>query len=290
MKHFFLLLLLSSIASAASPGATYLEFSRNGVPTMVFEDQVTPTNSIGLPVSLVGGITLGSVSQGSGGSISSPWFTEGTDGTNHASYTAGNAENVNVTNSIVASNPSVSTTGAAVPTSATFIGVKNGSGNLIGLTDGQSTMSTSIPVAIASDQSGIPVTGTFWQTTQPISASSLPLPSGAATSANQTTANTSLSTIAANTGKGTLNATPSFATAAISAATTVTAPSNTVEVIVQALDTNTSNLRVAFGATASATNGIQLEPGRSETFHVNANASLCPESGTQTYNVQWIAQ
>ncbi len=34
---------------------------------------------------------------------------------------------------------------------------------------------------------GLPVTGTFWQTTQPISAASLPLPSGAATAANQVT-------------------------------------------------------------------------------------------------------
>lgn len=39
------------------------------------------------------------------------------------------------------------------------------------------------------------VTGTFWQTTQPVSASSLPLPSGASTSALQTTGNTSLSSI-----------------------------------------------------------------------------------------------
>lgn len=41
------------------------------------------------------------------------------------------------------------------------------------------------------------VTGTFWQATQPISAASLPLPAGAATAANQATANTSLATIAA---------------------------------------------------------------------------------------------
>jgi hypothetical protein len=39
------------------------------------------------------------------------------------------------------------------------------------------------------------VSGTFWQTTQPVSAASLPLPSGAATSANQSTTNTSLSNI-----------------------------------------------------------------------------------------------
>ncbi|KKN49383.1 hypothetical protein LCGC14_0643590 [marine sediment metagenome] len=37
-----------------------------------------------------------------------------------------------------------------------------------------------------------PVSGTFWQGTQPISAATLPLPSGASTSANQSTGNTSL--------------------------------------------------------------------------------------------------
>ena len=40
-----------------------------------------------------------------------------------------------------------------------------------------------------------PVSGTFFQATQPISASSLPLPSGAATSSLQGTGNTSLSSI-----------------------------------------------------------------------------------------------
>lgn len=43
------------------------------------------------------------------------------------------------------------------------------------------------------------VTGTFFQATQPISAVSLPLPTGAATSANQSTEITSLATIASNT-------------------------------------------------------------------------------------------
>lgn len=41
----------------------------------------------------------------------------------------------------------------------------------------------------------VAVTGTFWQATQPVSAASLPLPSGAATSALQTTGNTSLASI-----------------------------------------------------------------------------------------------
>jgi len=39
------------------------------------------------------------------------------------------------------------------------------------------------------------VTGTFWQSTQPVSAESLPLPTGASTSANQSTANGHLNTL-----------------------------------------------------------------------------------------------
>lgn len=60
---------------------------------------------------------------------------------------------------------------------------------------GQKTMAASLAVAIASDQSALPVTGTFFQATQPVSAASLPLPAGASTSALQTTGNTSLSSI-----------------------------------------------------------------------------------------------
>lgn len=38
-----------------------------------------------------------------------------------------------------------------------------------GTTLGQKAMASSVPVVIASDQSGVPVTGTFWQATQPVS-------------------------------------------------------------------------------------------------------------------------
>lgn len=37
------------------------------------------------------------------------------------------------------------------------------------LTQGQATMAASLPVALASDQSALAVTGTFWQATQPVS-------------------------------------------------------------------------------------------------------------------------
>lgn len=59
---------------------------------------------------------------------------------------------------------------------------------------GQTTMTASLPVAIASNQSSIPVTGTFFQGTQPVSAVALPLPTGAATAALQTQVTPSLNT------------------------------------------------------------------------------------------------
>lgn len=64
------------------------------------------------------------------------------------------------------------------------------------LTDAQ-LRATPVPVSLTSTTitGSVAVTGTFWQATQPVSAASLPLPTGAATSALQTTGNTSLSNI-----------------------------------------------------------------------------------------------
>src|ERR1700722_3304130 len=55
------------------------------------------------------------------------------------------------------SNASVGATGSAVPASSTYLGI-NIAGALTGLTAGQATMANSVPVVIASNQSGIPVT------------------------------------------------------------------------------------------------------------------------------------
>ncbi len=108
---------------------------------------------------------------------------------------------------------------AAAPTDVTLDGdavrawfLRNGSqvfnlasgGSLI--TQGQKSMSASLPVVLASDQSAVSVTGPLTDAelrasavtvdgsgvTQPVSAASLPLPTGASTSANQSTEITSL--------------------------------------------------------------------------------------------------
>lgn len=61
---------------------------------------------------------------------------------------------------------------------------------------GAKTVAASLSIAPATNAS-FAVTGTFWQATQPVSLASAPLPTGAATAANQATGNTSLAAIEA---------------------------------------------------------------------------------------------
>lgn len=67
---------------------------------------------------------------------------------------------------------------------------------------GQTTMAASMPVVIASNQSAVPVSGTFFQATQPVSAAALPLPSGAATSALQTQPGVDIGDVTINNASG----------------------------------------------------------------------------------------
>jgi hypothetical protein len=136
------------------------------------------------------------------------------------------------------------------------------------------------------DGSGVtqPVSGTFWQATQPVSIATMPTTpvTGTFYQATQpvSIAGTVATTVPRNT-TGTLNS------AAISGVTSVSAPANAVGFTIQADDTNTANFRWAVGATASASSGIQMQPGRSEAMDLGATISICPESGTQTYIIQW---
>lgn len=57
---------------------------------------------------------------------------------------------------------------------------------------GQSNAANSLPVVLATNQGAVPVSGTFWQATQPVSAASLPLPSGASTEATLSAASAKL--------------------------------------------------------------------------------------------------
>lgn len=77
----------------------------------------------------------------------------------------------------------------------------------------------------------------------------------------------------------------------VSTVATLTAPANTIGFILMNLDTSTANIRYRIGAIATSSSGQQLQPGR-DTGYVPcaANISICAESGTQNYDVQWILQ
>lgn len=244
---------------------------------------------------------------------------------------------------------------AAASAGNTNVNIHDASGNNIN--NGQQTMANSVPVAIASDQSAVPV-----------SAASLPLPAGAATAALQTTGNTSLASIdgktpavgqalmaasspvviASNqsavaisasslplpTGAATAAKQPAIGTAGVSSvdvlsiqgiasgtavpvsiaaaiptkspvntngsivntaltattAASAAAPGNAVGFILEAPSTNTTNINWCIGGTASTSVGFLMEPGRDTGFvPCAATVSVCAAtSGTNAFVIQWI--
>lgn len=93
---------------------------------------------------------------------------------------------VPVSGTVTATNPSVGTTGATAPTSATLSGG-------IAATTGATLTAGNLGDLSLNLSSGLRVDGSA--VTQPVSAASLPLPTGAATSANQVTELASLASI-----------------------------------------------------------------------------------------------
>lgn len=99
--------------------------------------------------------------------------------------------------SVIALLKAVATnTGAAIPAQAASViiggvGVPSWAGGTLGAMAnyGTSPGAVLVPGVNAFITNPVAVTGTFWQTTQPVSAASLPLPSGAATAANQIVGN-----------------------------------------------------------------------------------------------------
>jgi hypothetical protein len=75
----------------------------------------------------------------------------------------------------------------------------------------------------------------------------------------------------------------------VSTVITLSPPANSVGFILMNLDTSTANLRWRIGAVATSSSGQQLQPGRDTGFIPCAAAiSLCSESGTNNFNIQWI--
>lgn len=120
------------------------------------------------------------------------------------------------------------------------------------------------PVSIATMPS-TPVTGTFWQATQPVSGSVTAVPPAQTGSFDEDLSVTT---------------TPE----------TFTAPAGAFACFIETDDTNATNIRVKMGGTASTSSGIQFQGGRSEFYQGGSNISYCTESGTGKISVQWFVR
>jgi hypothetical protein len=163
------------------------------------------TANITLQVSSAGGGTGGG--SGGGGGTTFNGVLLDADAGDPITDTANNALRVNIVAGAAAGGTS-STFGAAVPAVGTAIGLSDGTNEqnprvfdvdsgggtqyVAGVNLRKIASGGSVEAATSTDPLRVDPTGT---TTQPVSAASLPLPSGASTSANQTTELTSLSSI-----------------------------------------------------------------------------------------------
>ncbi len=70
---------------------------------------------------------------------------------------------------------------------------------------------------------------------------------------------------------------------------TLTAPANAMGFILMNLDTSSASVRWCIGATAGVASGQQLQVARDSGFvPCGADISICAESGTQNFNIQWV--
>lgn len=211
---------------------------------------------------------------------------------------------VPISGSITATNPSVSTNGAAGPGSSTQVGALDGSGNLR-----PAGPSNPMPVTLANtganatavkvDGSAVtqPVSGTVTANagsgTMAVSAAALPLPSGAATSANQPSNAAQASTTSGQTGTlvqgATTTAAPTYTTATTNPLSLTTsgalrtdssASTQPVSGTVTVQQSTASNLKVDLSGTAANSTAIKVD-GSAVTQPVSA-ASLPLPSGAAT--------
>lgn len=220
-------------------------------------------------------ITIGTVDQGSPNTPANAWPVKLVDagGVNEAAVNGAGQVSVNVgnfpaTQAVTGPLTDTQLRASPVPISGTITATPSGTQNV--------NIVSTIAVPVTDNGSSLTVDGVFFQATQPISAASLPLPSGASTAALQTqpgvdigdvTVNNASGAAAVNiqdggnsiTVDGTLATTfPSSSTATLSnvsaSASSVTLlASNANRKMATFFNDSTSTLSLKFGATASAT-------------------------------------
>lgn len=205
-----------SVSTSAAP----IQFVLDGVDTQVVEDTITPANNTPLPVKLTGvtgdiNITAGDLNVQLSHAGASYDSTRIGDGTDLLAITAAGEAQVKVTSELPAGTQTIGSVNAiqsgtwninnvsgtvSLPTGAATEAKQDTGNTSLSSIDGktpslgQALMASSVPVAIASNQSAIPASQSGTWNINNVSGT-VSLPTGAATEAKQDTGNTSLSSI-----------------------------------------------------------------------------------------------
>jgi len=210
-----------------------------------------------------------------------------------------------ITGSITATNPSVSTDGSAIPTSSTLIGASDGT-NLQQLLV-ESASNRNLRVGIYGGATEASVTGSNAlkvdgsAVTQPVSAASLPLPTGASTSAKQPalgtagTASTDVLSVQGIASMTALKVDGSAVTQPVSGTVTVTqSTAANLKVDLSGTAANATALKVDGSAVTQPVSGTITANAGSGTFtvsdqHSNNTTDYDTGAGTQTMTMYGIA-
>ena len=120
--------------------------------------------------------------------------------------------------------------------------------------------------------SAVPVSGTFWQATQPVSAVSLPLPTDASTSALQTTGNSSLSSIDAKT--------PSLSSGRVPVESNLVQGLTDTQLRASAVPVSAASLPLPTGAATESTLAALNNKFNTNSFsNINTNTTTTVKSG-----------
>lgn len=161
---------IDSSGGGAGGSTGPVEFVKDGLPTAVNEDTVTPANNVLLPVKLLSPVSVSASALPTGAATEATLSAVSTSATSIATNTTGlnllaknaGAADANTLRTKLADADATVLAGLQTSLTAIDAGIPTALG--------QATMANSMPVTLASNQSAVP-----------ISAASLPLPTGAAT-------------------------------------------------------------------------------------------------------------
>jgi hypothetical protein len=140
--------------------------------------------------------------------------------------------------------------GSGVERQVVVLGSIGKAGSETQLTAGQKTATNSVPVVVASDQSAVPVSGTFWPSTQPVS--------GSVTANAGINLNTSALALETGGNLATIAGTVSGAKVQITVATALPVGSNTIGGTLAA-PTSSSSFAITPGASSALESGHVLK-------------------------------